>query len=221
MLFPGLFLYPNDLVKIGPGFYPLWIAPTGITGRVKMKKLLGVSIFVLAFFGISTALAKPPMGIQGNVTVLNDENNPVPVTVTNLPEAVAPKIRIPYSQSSVGNCNGFNCILDGFEIVPEGKLLVISHISVVVRPALTTTVVDQATLKTNNTIAPTFIVNYFPMPRIGQKGDGVLADTWAMNAPVTAFVTAGSFPSLSVTIRDEGVVSFSQASISGFLIDAD
>jgi hypothetical protein len=46
-----------------------------------MKKLLGVSIVLLAFFGVLTAIAAPPAGIQGNVTVQNDDANPVPVAI--------------------------------------------------------------------------------------------------------------------------------------------
>jgi hypothetical protein len=48
-----------------------------------MEKLLRVSIFLLAFFGVSTVFAAPPAGIQGDVTVQNGATNPVPVTIQN------------------------------------------------------------------------------------------------------------------------------------------
>jgi hypothetical protein len=51
-----------------------------------MKKLLGVSVFLLAFFGVSTVIAAPPQGIQGNVTVQNGDANPVPVTIQTASE---------------------------------------------------------------------------------------------------------------------------------------
>lgn len=47
-------------------------------------KYIKVSMLCAAsFFGASASLAAPPPGIQGNVTVVNEESDPVPVVVQN------------------------------------------------------------------------------------------------------------------------------------------
>jgi hypothetical protein len=188
------------------------------TIRNLLRALVAVGA-ILVWSG--AASAEPPLGILGDVTVQNDEGNPVPVTVTNLPEPAAPEVRIPFSQTVVATCNDFNCRMD-FEPVPEGMQLLISFVSAAVRPVLTTTVVDQAVLSTSNTFDSGFgVISYFPMARIGQSGDSVLADTWAMNAQLTAFVRAGLSPRLVITIRDEGEIFFSEGTVSGYLIGID
>jgi predicted NAD/FAD-binding protein len=168
---------------------------------------------VLCLTGYSSAFAESPFIGPMDVNVVN-----VPlVEVANFPA----QTKIPFSQDAVGNCNDHNCQVI-FETVPEGKMLVIEHVSGQARPSLTTTIMDFAELATSNTLDPSIGVRHiFPMTKIGVKGDSVLADTWAVNAPVLAFVRAGSHARMSLTNRNTGVVFFAQATISGYLIDVD
>jgi hypothetical protein len=75
-------------LKMG-GLLFLVYRPIGVTRKIKMKKLLQVSILVLVFLGVSTSIAATPEGIQGNVTVQNGPGNPVPVTIQSTGPAAA------------------------------------------------------------------------------------------------------------------------------------
>jgi hypothetical protein len=143
-----------------------------------------------------------------NVGVVNNSANPVLVQQAGMRYAV----------DAVASCNGTNCFID-FPVVPPGKQLIIQHLSAMARPTLQTTIVDFAELVASNTVETDLGARYvFPMTRIGQAGASVIADTYAVNAPVLAFVNAGQFARLTLAQRTQGDVSFAQGTISGYLV---
>ena len=115
-----------------------------------MNQSLSIRLLLLWFCGVSGALAGPPNGIQGLVTVENDATNPVPVTLTDQaqvtiendaanPVPVTVTDSAPTSQrvrillgGSV-NCSSVPCN-DSFATssyaVPEGKTLLIDEVAV-------------------------------------------------------------------------------------------
>jgi hypothetical protein len=101
---------------------------------------------------------------------------------------------MPYAFDQVATCNNFNCVSD-FPTVPAGKILIVTYISAVARPTLSTTIFDFVEFLASNTVDTNFASRYtFPMVRIGQAGDSVIADTWGSNSQVVAFVLAGQAP---------------------------
>jgi hypothetical protein len=48
-----------------------------------MKNTHTAMLLGTVFFSTSLALAEPPAGIQGNVTIVNEESDPVPVVIQN------------------------------------------------------------------------------------------------------------------------------------------
>jgi hypothetical protein len=189
-------------------------------------------------------------GPSSPVQVTNTSTNPVPVTVqgsttisgnvqvTNTPTVNVgntPNVGIInnsaspvlvqqagflYSFDKVASCNQYNCTAD-FPVVPAGKMLVITYLNAIARPTLATTIFDFAELLTANTVDTRFGArNTFPMARIGTAGDSVVADTWGVNAPVLAFVIAGSYPRVTMTQRNKGDTFFAQVTIAGYLITA-
>lgn len=180
----------------------------------QMHKALAAS--VIAASGFSIAEAAPP---TGNVNVVNTPSvnivnpNPLPVTVTNADPASTP-----YSNDVVGTCNGTNCFID-FPAVPQGKMLVIEHVSAIARSS-STTVFDHAELITSDTEDNTGARNYFALPRIGKAGSSVVADSYGFSQSVLAFVSAGQEPRLTLMTSVGGSMLFSQGTISGYLIPA-
>ncbi len=65
---------------------------TAVTGRVLMIRIVGVFVtaFLLTLLFSSGASAQSPAGIQGNVTVMNGEGNPVPVVIQGVDGDVDP-----------------------------------------------------------------------------------------------------------------------------------
>lgn len=202
----------------------------------------------MRFFGFLTfaivtvaAVAAPPTvtpGPSSPVQVTNTSANPVPVSLqgsatisgnvqlTNTPNVnvtntvLVQQAGMPYSFDQVATCNNFNCVSD-FPTVPEGKILVITYMSAVARPSLSTTIFDFVELEASNTLDTNFATRYtFPMARIGQAGDGVIADTWGANSQVLAFVLAGQFPRITMTQRNQGETFFAQSTIAGYLLNA-
>jgi hypothetical protein len=90
-----------------------------------MNKLFGISIFLL--FGASWAYAEMPMGIQGNVTVINEATDPVPVTITDQVPALAP-----FSTATAGDfSDGSNFLNRSFDTLPPaGTTFVIEYVSI-------------------------------------------------------------------------------------------
>ena len=176
--------------------------------------VMAVCIALLSFTNAGSAVAQ---GVLNPVMALivNDASNPVPV------QDVGEPVRTPFSYDVVGDCVDLGCGMT-FPVVPEGKRLVILHVGAVARPTSTSTIVDFAELTTSNPTDPTFGVrNTFPMTRIGQAGDAVTADTWAMNQPVLAYVEPGASAHIITRNRDSGDVFFAQATISGYLVDLE
>lgn len=175
------------------------------------------AMFFLTQLGIAQAQGIGPPPAKVNVINTPDVNiiNPtLDVTVKGFREGR------PYSKDVVGTCNDKNCFFNTFPQVPDGKMLVIMHISVLVRPLSSTTVVDFAQLVTSDTEEPGIGArNYFPMTRIGQAGVSVIYDSWATNAPVRAYVRQGEAPSISSYSSVGGGFAFATATIAGYVID--
>ncbi len=146
--------------------------------------------------------------------IVNDATQPIPVAVLNQPE------REPYSYDDVGECNVANCFFS-YPTVPDGKRLVILHVSGIAR-ADAPTVFDQAELLTNQTENEFGARHYFGMTQIGRAGSSVVSNTWGFNSPVLAFVEAGQAPRVSMlsSVGPSGAFVFSQATLSGYLEDA-
>lgn len=144
------------------------------------------------------------------VTVLNNAAQPVPVK--------AAPTEIPWSVDDVGSCNDRNCFFE-FPKVPAGKMLVVKFMSVQARP--TGAKPAFAELITSNTEdAGIGVRTVFGLTRVGLAGDSVAFDTYAANGQLLAFVRAGQSPSVSVLSNTAGGFGFSQATLSGYLIDA-
>jgi hypothetical protein len=127
----------------------------------------------------------------------------------------------PYSWDEVGDSNNYNCFIN-FPVVPDGKMLVIHHVGAVVRPASGSTVVEVAELVTSNPVDTSIGVrNYFGMKRIGVTGESIVADTWAINQPVLAYVLSGRYAQMTINLHSPGKVDFCQATISGLMVDAE
>lgn len=173
---------------------------------------LGLVTAVLAMTSPASALAQGALKPLAAL-IVNDASQPVPV------RNVGP-VRTPFSHDDVGECNASNCFFD-FPVVPEGRRLVILHASGMARPDSTTTIFDQAQLVTDNTENEFGARHVFAMTRIGQQGSNVLADTWAFNGAVLAFVEAGHQARLTMTTRDGGTTFFSQATLSGYWEDVE
>jgi hypothetical protein len=93
--------------------------------------------------------------------------------------------------------------------------------SALARPTLSTTIFDLVELEGSNTIDTDFAARYtFPMTRIGQAGDNVIADTWGANAQLLAFVLAGQFPRVTMSQRNQGETFFAQVTLAGYLVTA-
>jgi len=128
----------------------------------------------------------------------------------------------PYTQEVTStSCNASFCFFT-FPAVPAGKRLVIQQLNLIVRPASTATIVDQAKLTTstepNNNSPAEF---HFPMTLIGMAGVGNTFNTYAADsAVVVAYVEAGVQPALETTNRTAGsTFDFGIATISGHLVD--
>jgi hypothetical protein len=197
-----------------------------------MKRLLSVAVMVLMLFSFGTVWAAPQTPPSAPVTVVNTTANPVPVTgKVSIGSPVAVSINSsatnpvfisnggePYSQDTVGSCNGTNCFID-FPEVPAGKRLVILHVGAMARPTSTATIVDFAELVTSNPQNTAIGTrNIFQMQLIGQAGASVVANTYAMNASILAFVEAEQYARLTLAQRNNGDVLFCQGTISGYLL---
>ena len=181
--------------------------PVPVTGNVSITSPVAVSV---------NNPATNPVPVTGNVSI----TSPVAVSINN--SATNPVFTAnggePYSQDTVGNCNGTNCFID-FPEVPTGKRLVILHVGAMARPDSTATIVDFAELVTSNPQNTAIGTrNIFQMQLIGQAGASVVANTYAMNASVLAFVEAGQYARLTLAQRNNGDVFFCQGTISGYLL---
>jgi hypothetical protein len=142
--------------------------------------------------------------------------------VPSHPEVLVPTALVPFSVDiTAAQCSTSNCSFT-FPAVPAGKMLVIKHLSTIIRPQVVGTIFDFAELIASNTEDPNIGTRFtFPMTRIGVAGSSFAADTWSANAPLLAFVRAGQSARVTVVSRNGGAdPSFRQATISGHLIDA-
>ncbi len=92
-----------------------------------MKIIMFVVVAVGTLF--NTALANPPQGVSGNVTVVNPESSPVPVNVTNTSEAQYVRILLGERR----DCTQQTCtdtLGTSTYQVPEGKALLIDEVTV-------------------------------------------------------------------------------------------
>jgi hypothetical protein len=175
---------------------------------------IGIVVAVLSAAGGGSALAQGALKPL-SALIVNNATQPVPVALVGEPH------QAPFSYDQVGTCNDYNCFMD-FPVVPAGKRLVIQHVGAIARPSAATTIVDLAELVTNNTEDPNYGVrNTFGMTLIGQVGQNIIANTYGMNQPVLAFVNAGSYARITLSTRNGGNVFFSQATISGYMVDAE
>ncbi|RLQ23325.1 hypothetical protein DWB85_01865 [Seongchinamella sediminis] len=96
------------------------------------KSLFTATLAGIALAAVHSVYAEQPMGIQGNVTVINETSDPVPVTVTNQePKADFQRVRILLGETR--NCENVPCNATfGTSVyrVPEGKTLLIDEVSV-------------------------------------------------------------------------------------------
>lgn len=187
---------------------------------------LALSMLLTSFGAVG---AGPPDGL--NVMVINDPDNPIPVTIDGtsvVTGSVAitntPTVKVagtPYSVNVNGDCNTTFCFFNTFPDVPTAKRLVITYVSVLVRPTLTTTIVDLAQLRTTDTNTGNLnATNFFGLTQIGHAGASNVFNSWAVSSPVLAFVAAGSSPRLEVGLRTNGSISVAEATLSGYLVDA-
>jgi len=127
----------------------------------------------------------------------------------------------PYSWDVVGTSNNYHCFFT-FPSVPDGKLLVIHHVGALVRPKVNTTVVEIAELvastPSNTSVGVRF---HFGMSRTGVAGEAIPFDSWTMSQPVLAYVVAGQLARMTINMRNPGEILFSQASLSGVMVDAE
>lgn len=127
--------------------------------------------------------------------------------------------RVPYSEDIVGTCNAVNCFFT-FATVPAGKRLVIEQVQGLARSSSTSAVFSDAELLTSSTVRPGFSVrNNFRMAILGLAGSSNVYNGWFFNSPTKAYVEAGSAPSLTMHQSTAAAVIFSQATISGYLVD--
>jgi hypothetical protein len=132
-----------------------------------------------------------------------------------------PLVQVPFSvDTATAVCSNAQCTFT-FPAVPAGKMLVIKHLSTIIRPNAAA-IFDFAELIASNTEDPNIGTRFtFPMTQIGVAGSSVLSNTWSANAPLLAFVRAGQSARVTVVTRNGGAVpSFHQATISGHFIDA-
>jgi hypothetical protein len=193
---------------------------------------------VLVLVTVLAPLVSDPLGAQsGNkpVTSAPKEPKPEPVSVVNTPTVTVGNTPLPVSLTSNGNnpasqpytqevistsCNASFCFFT-FPAVPAGKRLVIQQLNLIVRPASTTTIVDQAKLTTSTEPANSSGADfYFPMTLIGMAGVGNVFNTYSANSAVVAYAEAGVQPALETANRTAGSTSdFGIATISGYLVD--
>ena len=200
--------------------------PDWAAGRVKMKKLLRVSIFVLALFGLSTVLAAPPLGIQGNVTVQNDDANPVPVAIKS---PLAPsgavavegevnignqEVRVPFQRAISADFWPAGDDTHVFSLdIPPDKTLMVQTVSISVRVEIGQEVRAQVTSQgvglSNHPILLT------------KQGTFDGLDLYVGTTSLTTYAVGFSGLSASVirdsTTGDGGNIAFS---VSGYLVDA-
>jgi hypothetical protein len=172
---------------------------------------VGVLVGVVSLSSTGSALAQSPLKPLMTL-IVNGDDSPVPVRVIGEPA------RRPYAVDDVGTCNNSNCFFE-FPAVPEGMRLEILHVSGIARPSAATTIIDMAQLVTDDTEHSHLARNTIAVELIGRSGVNVAADTYGFNQPVLAHVRAGNVPRLVMSTRDGGAVFFSQATISGYLVE--
>jgi hypothetical protein len=193
-----------------------------------MKKLLGVSIFLLAFFGVSTAIAAPPAGIQGNVTVQNDNANPVPVAI-NSPLAPSgavavegevtignQEVRVPFQRAISADFWPAGDDTHVFSLdIPPDKTLMVQTVSISARVETGQQVRAQVTSQGDG-------VGLSNHPILLTKQgtfDGL--DLYVGTTSLTTYAVGSSGLSASAirdsTTGDGGKIAFS---VSGYLVDA-
>ena len=97
-----------------------------------MNKLVVMAISAFVLFGASAALAGPPPGIAGDVTVVNGDANPVPVKLVNTVDVniVDQGNETPLQERGfAGFINGFGTPTVVFGPVPEGKRWIVEYVS--------------------------------------------------------------------------------------------
>jgi hypothetical protein len=207
-----------------------------------MKKLLRVSIFLLAFFGVSAAIAAPPLGIQGNVTVTNNEMNPVPVVIQGVDEenpvlvshptmthmGQTPQDHVTLSSRDDGVCPGgknFRRVLpDGTVIgetfvVPAGKVLVATDLNARIKESTNGWAfaeIGNVSLSTDNSTVYRASVAIPP--------DGKSAGSMAINSTITSgALISGEEPlcAHALVSSDSGSASvlINSILVYGYLID--
>jgi hypothetical protein len=192
-----------------------------------MKKLLGVSVFLLAFFGVSTVIAAPPQGIQGNVTVQNGDANPVPVAI-NSPLAPSgavavegevtignQEVRVPFQRAISSDFWPAGEDFHGFNMgIPSDKTLEVQTVSISARVEIGQEVWAQVTSQGS------FIgLSSHPI-LLTKQGTFDGLDLYVGTTLLTTYAEGGSGLLVSVkrdsTTGDGGNIAFS---VSGYLLD--
>jgi hypothetical protein len=111
-----------------------------------MKGFSRLALAVPIFICATLAQAEPPLGIQGNVTIQNDTNNPVPVSgeVTidsTTPVSVQGEVSLPAPDAflvpltAIIQGGGTNAVSSTYFDVPVGSIAVVEHVSARCRTA--------------------------------------------------------------------------------------
>src|SRR5262249_52674577 len=160
--------------------------------------------------------AGPPSGPDVNVinksvpvTVTNPASSPIPVTLGNAPSnpVVIRSAETPYSITKfrtgcVGNCTV------SFPAVPEGKILVVKHVTAGGSQATDAPFV-YGWLTGTPTVSGGEDTTTTEFPLTNARG------TFVASVPVLAFISAGHTPTVTAVL-----VENLRATISGYLVDA-
>jgi len=177
---------------------------------------------MLAALAIATSLATvadsagPPSGLDVNVTnrnvpviVNNPASSPIPVTLGNAPSSpvVIRSAETPYSISKLRvGCVG-NCTVS-FPAVPEGKILLVKHVTAEGSQATDEPVV-YGWLSGTPTVSGGEDTTTTSFPLTNARG------VFVASVPVLAFISAGHTPTVTAVL-----VQDLRATISGYLVDA-
>lgn len=96
----------------------------------------------------------------------------------------------------------------------------IEHAGATARSSSSATVYSIAELTTSDTVNPSGGVRFsFRMALLNAAGSSNIFNGYFFNAPVKANVNAGLEPWMAIATSTAGPTAFSQASISGYLVD--
>ncbi len=150
--------------------------------------------------------------VTGNVTVSNSASQPVPVTASGTPYV---NTVVDHVNSSTGHCGSGECNVY-FPAVPQGKRLVIKHVSGrFVDPAKT---MFAAQLLVPLIPAGSYSAQVFlPLPQVVPPNSNLFAYWSLVSQPVEVYVEAGQTPVFGAEL-DSGS-GFVTATLTGYLVD--